>query len=66
LWAQVNAGEREWVSFDELLREAVEKVAPKFGLASLDGATLDGFVLMWHESPPWPNSVAEVHPQNYN
>lgn len=57
LWAQVRTGARDWANFDELLREAAERLAPDFGLAWLDGATLDGFVRMWRELPPWPDTV---------
>ncbi len=35
-WAQVNAGQRPWANFDELLHEALKDLAPKFGLTGLD------------------------------
>jgi 2-haloacid dehalogenase len=55
--ARVRTGEREWADLDVLQRESVEILAPKFGAAGLDGAALDELVRMWHELPPWPDSV---------
>ena len=55
---QVRTGERPWADLDTLQRESIERLAPAFGAAGLDGATLDGFVRLWHELPPWPDSVA--------
>jgi 2-haloacid dehalogenase len=55
--AKVRTGEREWADLDVLQRESVEVLAPKFGASGLDGRALDELVLMWHELPPWPDSV---------
>jgi 2-haloacid dehalogenase len=53
----VRTGERMWADLDVLQRESVEILAPQFGAGALDGAALDEFVRMWHELPPWPDSV---------
>jgi 2-haloacid dehalogenase len=60
-WAQVNAGQRPWVNFDELLRESLVRQLPTFGLTGFDDKDLDEFVGFWHEMPPWPDSVAALH-----
>jgi 2-haloacid dehalogenase len=56
-WAQVNAGLRPWADFDQLLYEAIERVAPTFGLTGLDSTALEELVAFWDELPPWPDSV---------
>src|SRR5262249_8652084 len=55
--AKVQSGEREWADLDVLQRESLETLAPKFGAAGLSGSALDQLVRMWHELPPWPDSV---------
>ncbi len=55
--ARVRTGERDWADLDVLQRESVETLAPKFGAGGLDGTALDELVHMWHELPPWPDSV---------
>lgn len=57
----VRTGEREWADLDVLQRESLEILAPKFGAPGLDGALLDELVRMWHELPPWPDSVDGLH-----
>jgi 2-haloacid dehalogenase len=58
---EVRTGTRVWADLDVLQRESVEVLAPKFGASGLDGAALDELVLMWHELPPWPDSVEGLH-----
>lgn len=53
----VRTGEREWADLDVLQRESLEELAPKFGAVGLDDAALGELVAMWHELPPWPDSV---------
>jgi 2-haloacid dehalogenase len=60
-WAQVNAGQRAWANFDGLLRESLESELAKFRLTGVDDSDLDGLVALWHEMPPWPDSVAALH-----
>jgi 2-haloacid dehalogenase len=55
--ARVRTGERDWADLDVLQRESVEILAPKFGAAGLDDGALDELVRMWHNLPPWPDSV---------
>ncbi|MDT5095524.1 MAG: 2-haloacid dehalogenase [Mycobacterium sp.] len=58
---EVRTGARVWADLDVLQRESVELLAPTFGASGLDGAALDELVLMWHELPAWPDSVAGLH-----
>lgn len=55
--ARVRSGEREWADLDELQRESANDLAPAFGIEGLDGIALDELARMWHELPPWPDSV---------
>lgn len=55
--ARVRSGGREWADLDVLQRESAELLAPKFGAPGLDSCALDELVRMWHELPPWPDSV---------
>lgn len=55
--AKVRSGEREWADLDVLQRESIEILAAKFGAVGLDDAAFDALTRMWHELPPWPDSV---------
>lgn len=55
--AKVRTGEREWADLDQLQRESAARLAPQFGAPGLDGDALEDLVRMWHELPPWPDSV---------
>ncbi len=55
---RVRTGARAWANLDILQRESLDGLAPHFGMADLDGAARDQLVRMWHELPPWPDSVA--------
>ena len=59
-WAQVNAHQRAWANFDELLLESLEGLLPKFDICGLESAALQTLVQFWHESPPWPDSVGAL------
>lgn len=55
---RVRRNERPWANLDALHRESLEALAPRFGLAGLDEASLDWLVRGWHRLRPWPDSVA--------
>src|SRR6185312_8730669 len=55
--AKVRSGERDWADLDVLQRESIEILAAKFGAVGLDDAAFDALTRMWHELPPWPDSV---------
>jgi 2-haloacid dehalogenase len=52
----VRRGARPWASLDELHRDALLDLAPRFGVA-LSAADLDELVGLWHRLTPWPDSV---------
>jgi 2-haloacid dehalogenase len=58
---RVRTGEREWAVLDVLQLESLQKLALELGIAALDEAAADEMVRMWHELPPWPDSVAGLH-----
>jgi 2-haloacid dehalogenase len=55
--ARVRRGEQPWTILDELHREALAALLPKFGVGAPDG-DLDELVALWHRLTPWPDSVA--------
>ena len=55
--AEVRTGQREWANLDELQRETMARLAPRFGLPALSHDALDQLVQMWHELPAWPDTV---------
>ncbi|MSP48995.1 MAG: haloacid dehalogenase type II [Alphaproteobacteria bacterium] len=54
---EVRAGRRPFAALDVLHRETLDKIAPRFGLAGVDEATLDGINRVWHRLDPWPDTV---------
>jgi 2-haloacid dehalogenase len=58
---RVRTGEREWAVLDVLQRESLQTLVRELGIAGLDEAAADEMVRMWHELPPWPDSVAGLH-----
>ncbi|CAG2150765.1 (S)-2-haloacid dehalogenase 4A [Cupriavidus yeoncheonensis] len=58
---RVRTGEREWAVLDVLQRESLLSLATALGIKELDDAAADEMVRMWHELPPWPDSVAGLH-----
>jgi 2-haloacid dehalogenase len=58
--AEVRTGQRDWANLDELQRETMARLAPQFGLPVLSDDTLDQLARMWHELPPWPDTVEGI------
>jgi 2-haloacid dehalogenase len=58
---RVRTGEREWAVLDVLQRESLQELTIEMGITKLDEAAADEMVRMWHELPPWPDSVAGLH-----
>ena len=56
----VRSGQRDWADLDELQRDSVAELAPRFGVTGLPDDALDELVRMWHDLPPWPDSVAAL------
>lgn len=58
---RVRTGEREWAVLDILQRESLQQLAIELDIKELDEVAADEMVRMWHELPPWPDSVAGLH-----
>ena len=55
---RVRSGERGWARIDELHREILDGLLPRFGLEHLDEAARRHLNHVWHRLAPWPDSVA--------
>jgi 2-haloacid dehalogenase len=53
----VRKGERDWANLDELHRETLLAVLPRFGVGGLSDPEIDDLVRAWHRLDPWPDSV---------
>ncbi len=54
---RVRRGEVEWMRLDELHRESLRRLLPRFGIRGLAEAELDAFNRAWHRLPAWPDAV---------
>jgi 2-haloacid dehalogenase len=52
---RVRTGERPFARLDDLHRENLEKILPRFGVAGLDAATVDDLNRSWHRLDAWPD-----------
>ena len=55
--APVRDGKRLWAGFDELHRETLDSLLPKYGLNTLSDADRDLLNLGWQALDPWPDAV---------
>jgi len=55
---EVRSGRRPWTILDVLHREALDVLAPSFGLDKLDEAQRDHLTRVWHRLNPWPDTVS--------
>ncbi len=55
--APVRDGERLWAGFEELHRETLDALLPKYGLNTLSDAERDRLVLLWRKLDGWPDAV---------
>jgi 2-haloacid dehalogenase len=55
--AEVRAGRRTWTKLDDLHRESLMTLVPKYGLDKLDADELEQLNTCWHRLDPWPDSV---------
>ena len=53
----VRKGERGWANLDELHRETLVEVLPRFGIDDVSEAEIDRLVRAWHRLDAWPDSV---------
>jgi 2-haloacid dehalogenase len=55
---RVRKGEIGWTVIDDLHRETLETLLPKFGVWGLSEAEKDHLNRAWHRLDPWPDAVA--------
>ncbi len=56
--ARVAAGARGWATIDELHREILDDLLPRFGGSSLNEERRSDLNRAWHRLDPWPDTVA--------
>jgi 2-haloacid dehalogenase len=54
---RVMRGELAWTRVDELHRQILDDILPRFGLDALDEAQRRHLNRAWHRLDPWPDSV---------
>jgi len=55
---RVRRGEVPWTNLDELHRDALLALLPRFGIPALPADDLDSLVALWHRLTPWPDSLS--------
>ncbi len=55
---RVRKGEIGWTVIDDLHRETLERLLPRFGVSGLSEADKDHLNRAWHRLDPWPDAVA--------
>ncbi len=56
--AKVRERSRPWTRLDDLHRENLIAILPRFGLSDLDQAAIERLNRAWHALDPWPDAVA--------
>ena len=54
----VRSGKHPWTSLEQLHRESLDKLLPRYGLGRLGEDQRRQLVLGWHFLDPWPDAVA--------
>ncbi len=57
----VREGKRPWADFDELQREELDTLLPRYGLNTLSDEDRQFLVHGWHRTEPWPDAVPALH-----
>lgn len=55
---RVRHGEQPWTILDDLQRESLAALLPRFGVKPLAAAQTEHLVRVWRRLHPWPDSVA--------
>lgn len=53
----MRAGRRPWTNLDDLHRESLHSLIPKYGLETLNAAEIEQLNTCWHRLDPWPDVV---------
>jgi 2-haloacid dehalogenase len=59
--ARVMRGELPWTLIDDLHRQVLDGILPKFGLSHLDEKQRVHLNLVWHRLSPWPETVVALN-----
>ncbi len=54
----VRSGQRGWASLEQLHRESLDSLLPRYGLDAVSEPLRKQMVLSWHSLDPWPDAVA--------
>lgn len=54
---EVRRGVRPWTNLDDLQRDSLAVLAPRFGLAALEASEIEHMIRGWHRLDPWPDAV---------
>ncbi len=57
---RVMRGEQGWTRIDDLHRQILDGILPRFGLAHLDDGQRRHLNHVWHRLDPWPDTVAAL------
>ncbi len=55
---EVRRKVRPWTNLDDLQRDSLRPLAPRFGLAGLTPGEAEYMIRGWHRLDPWPDAVA--------
>ncbi len=58
---RVRSGQQGWTRIDELHRQILDDILPRFGLDHLDEEARRHLNRVWHRLDAWPDSVAGLH-----
>ena len=58
---QRTAESGQWADIDQLHRQILDGLLPRFGLQALSEAALQHFNRAWHRLAPWPDSVGGLN-----
>ena len=58
---EIRAGRKPFSRLDVVHRGMLDRIRPRFGLQSLDEATLRNLNLVWHRLDAWPGVTAGLH-----
>lgn len=55
--ARIRRGEREWTRIDELHRQILDEILPRFGITGLSEPEVAHLNKAWHRLDAWPDTV---------
>jgi 2-haloacid dehalogenase len=58
---EIQRGNREWMTIDELHLVTLKKLLPRFGVTDLGEQEICDLNRVWHRLQPWPEAVQGLH-----